>query len=307
MLRYLVQRLLLTALSLAGVIVLSFSLIHFVPGDPVDQMLGDQASAEDRHHLRHKLGLDLPVQEQFRSYIGGLFQFDFGKSLHSHESVAAEITRRLPATIELALTALLLALAWGLPLGILAAVRAHSFSDFAVNAVVIIGMSIPGAFLGPILVYFFAIQMDWFPVSDRGGLEHLTLPALSLAIPMGAVIARMSRASVIEVLEQDFIRTARAKGAGPLRLYAYHALRNALIPLITIVGLQLGGLLTGTVITETVFDWPGIGTLIFNSIQRRDYPVVQGCILFVACIYVLVNLLTDVCYSLADPKVRLHE
>jgi peptide/nickel transport system permease protein len=262
---------------------------------------------EDRQNLSHRLGLDQTLHQQFQNYISGLIRFDLGQSLTTREAVVTEIVSRLPATIELSVTALLLALAWGLPLGVLAAVRENRLSDWIVNLLVIAGMSLPGAFLGPALVYLFAIQLDWFPVSDRDGLEHLVLPAMSLALPLGAVIARMSRASVIEVLKQDFMRTARAKGAGPIRLYGLHALRNALIPLITIVGLQLGGLLTGTVITETVFDWPGIGTLIYNSIQRRDYPVVQGCILFIACIYVIVSFLTDIGYSLADPKVRLHE
>lgn len=305
MLNYWLQRLSLTLFSLFGVIVLTFLLIHFIPGDPVDQLLGEQASLEDRVQLRRELGLDQPLARQFKTYLVKVAHLDLGRSLVSRASVSKEIALRFPATVELSLAAMILALVWGIPLGLWAAVHVNSWRDRTANAVALMGMSVPGVFLGPALVYIFAVTLDWFPVSERGGLESLVLPALSLALPLGAVIARMTRTAVLDVLSQDFMRTARAKGAGPARLYFHHALRNALIPLVTIVGIQLGALLTGTVITETIFDWPGLGSLIFSAIQRRDYPMVQGCVLFVACIYVIINLTTDLCYSLVDPKVRL--
>jgi peptide/nickel transport system permease protein len=219
--------------------------------------------------------------------------------------VITEIEHRFPATIELSAASLFLALLWGLPLGVYSAVKQYSIEDNTAMSFGLIGMSVPGIFLGPALIYFFAMRLDWFPVSERGGLEHLVLPAVSLAIPLGAVILRMTRAAMLEVVREDYIRTARAKGLASGRIYFRHALRNALVPIVTIVGLQLGALLTGTVITETIFDWPGVGLLLYNSIQRRDYPMAQGCVLLVACTYVFVNLLTDLVYGLVNPKVRL--
>jgi peptide/nickel transport system permease protein len=286
------------------VITLSFFLIHLVPGDPVDFVLGEQADARDKANLRHELGLDLPLPRQFSAYLSWLTRLDLGRSLHSHSPVFHELAARFPATFELSLAALAFALLWGLPLGVWSAIKPYSLRDQGFSALSLIGMSVPGVFLGPALVYLFAMRLDLLPVSERGGFDHLILPALSLALPLGAVILRMTRASMLEVVNEDYIRTARAKGAGEETVFFKHALRNALVPIVTIVGLQLGSLLTGTVITETIFDWPGIGTLLFGSIQRRDYPMVQGCVLFIACIYVLVNLLTDLAYGLVNPKVR---
>jgi peptide/nickel transport system permease protein len=305
--RYILRRLALTLPSLFGVITLAFLLIHFVPGDPVDLMLGDRAPLSDKENLRHELGLDLPLAEQYAHHLGQVARFEFGRSLTSRETVGSEIAAYFPATLELALAAMILALLWGLPLGVWAAVKPRSPWGWSAEALGLIGMSIPGVFLGPALVYIFAIKLDLLPVSERGGLDHLILPATSLAIPLGAVILRMTRASVIEVLHEDFIRTARSKGLGDRAVHFKHALRNALIPIVTIVTLQLGALLTGTVITETIFDWPGIGTLLFGAIQRRDYPVVQACILTVATIYILVNFLGDVFYGVVNPRVRLAE
>ena len=307
MLRYTLRRIALTLPSLFGVITLAFLLIHFVPGDPVDLMLGDQSSTQDRDNLRRELGLDQPLITQYVQHLKQTFQFDFGRSLSSRESVGATLADYFPATVELALAALFLALLWGLPLGVWAAVKPRSLWGWAAEGLGLVGMSIPAVFLGPALVYIFAIQLDLFPVSERGGIEHLILPALSLAIPLGAVILRMTRASVTEVLHEDFIRTARSKGLNERKVYFKHALRNALIPIVTIVTLQLGALLTGTVITETIFDWPGIGTLLFGAIQRRDYPVIQACILMVATIYILVNLLGDLLYGVVNPRVRLAD
>lgn len=280
-------------------------LIHLVPGDPVDFVLGEQADARDKDNLRHELGLDQSLSHQYSSYLVRLVHLDYGRSLHSKAPVLTEIAERFPATVELTFAALCFALLWGLPLGVWSAVRPHSWWDAAGSTLGLLGMSVPGVFLGPALVYVFAMRLGWLPVSERGGLSHLILPAFSLALPLGAVILRMTRAAMLEVVNEDYIRTARAKGASETKIYFRHALRNALIPIVTIVGLQLGALLTGTVITETIFDWPGLGTLIYGSIQRRDYPMVQGCVLFVACIYVLINLLTDLAYGVVNPKVRM--
>lgn len=305
MLRYTLRRLAITLPSLLGVATLAFLLIHLVPGDPVDLMLGEQAATEDRENLRRELGLDKPLVEQYAQFLGQLSRFEFGRSLVSRESVGVEIRNHFPATLQLSLVALLLALLWGMPLGVQAAVRPHSFWGWFAEAMGLIGMSVPAVFLGPVLVYIFAIRLDLLPVSERDGFSSVILPALSLALPLGAVITRMTRASVREVLNEDFIRTARSKGLSESTVYFKHALRNALIPIVTVVSLQLGALLTGTVITETIFDWPGVGTLLFGAIQRRDYPVVQACILMVACIYVLVNLLGDIMYGVVNPRVRL--
>lgn len=304
MLAFTFRRFTLMLVSLLGVVTLSFLLLHFVPGDPVELMLGERAPAADKENLRRALGLNLPLGEQYVRYLRNLAEFDMGRSLTMRSPVATEIGKHFPATVELALSALLLAILWGLPAGVWAAVKAGGWRDRTANTVALLGMSVPGVFLGPILIYIFAVHLDWFPVSDRGSVAHLVLPAVSLALPMGAVILRMTRASVLDVLNEDYIRTARSKGLGDRVVYFKHALRNALIPIVTILGLQLGALLTGTVVTETIFDWPGIGSLIFTAIQRRDYPLVQGCVLFVAAIYVLVNLATDFAYGVVNPKVR---
>ena len=304
--RYTLRRLLLTLPSLAGVATLAFLMIHLVPGDPVDQLLGEQASYEDRQALQRELGLDQPLSVQFSRYVKQILTLEFGRSLVSNESVGREIARRFPATVELSLAALLLAVLWGLPIGVWAAVKPHSLWGWAAEVLGLLGMSVPAVFLGPALVYFFAIRLDWLPVSERGHIDHLILPAMSLALPLGAVILRMTRASVLEVLHEDFIRTARSKGLGERAIYFHHALRNALIPIVTVLTLQLGALLTGTVITETIFDWPGIGTLLFDAIQRRDYPVVQSCILIVAVIYILVNFLGDIMYGVVNPRARME-
>ena len=290
--------------SLAGVLSLSFLLLHMVPGDPIDLILGEQAAELDKQRLRHELGLDRPLLTQYIHYLSKLSTFDLGRSLRTRFPVYREIVDHFPATLELALASLSLALLWGLPLGVWSAVGAYTWRDRIATTISLLGMSIPGVFLGPLLIYIFAMVLEWLPVSDRGDLAHLILPSFSLALPLGAVITRMTRAAVLDVLREDFMRTARAKGVGDFALYFKHALRNALVPIVTIVGLQLGALLTGTVITETIFDWPGIGMLLFGAIQGRDYPLVQGCVLFVACIYVLVNLLTDLMYGVVNPRVR---
>lgn len=305
MLRFALTRFIGTLPVLIGVCVTTFLLVHLVPGDPVDLILGDQATAQDKQNLRHDLGLDLSLGQQFVRYATGVLTGNLGMSLQSREPVSQEIAARFPATFELTLAAMLLALLWGLPWGAWAGAKPRSKSDQMSMVAGLIAMSLPGIFLGPFLIYVFAVRLDLFPVSERGGLDHLFLPALSLAIPLGAVILRITRASMREVVNDDYIRTARSKGLSERAIYLRHALRNALMPVVTIVGIQTGAILTGTVITETIFDWPGIGSLLFNAIQRRDYPVIQGCVLLIATIYVVVNLLTDLTYGLVNPKVRL--
>lgn len=284
---------------------LTFFLIHLVPGDPVDIILGEQASSLDKDALRRHLGLDQSIPKQYADFLARTIHFDFGMSLHGRRVVSEAIFAHFPATIELTFAAMVMALIFGIPLGVWAAVQRYQWPDFIANFFSLLSMSTPGIFLGPSLIWIFALQLDWLPVSERGGINHLILPALSLAIPLSAVICRMTQMSMLEVTKEDYIRVARAKGLPPLVVYGKHALANALIPLITIVGLQTGALLTGTLITETIFDWPGIGSLLIQAIQNRDYPMVQGCVLLIALIYVSVNTLTDVAYSIANPKVRL--
>lgn len=305
MLTYVLRRLLLALPVLFGVSLLSFSLLHFVPGDPVDVMLGDQATVADKAALRHDLGLDRPFSEQLAGFYTGLFRFDLGRSLVSKRPVIDDIAARIPATLELTLIAMMIALVVGIPLGVLAAVYRHGPVERFALAYGLIGMSTPGFWLGPMLILLFAIKLDWLPVSERGGIESVILPALTLGFGLSAILAQVTRASMIEVVKEDYINVARAKGSSPARLWFKHALANAMMPIITIIGLQFGALLTGTVIVETIFDWPGLGTLLFQAIQSRNYPLVQGCVLFIAFTYVAVNLITDLAYAAANPKVRL--
>lgn len=302
---YLLRRLLTTLPVLAGVITITFLLIHFVPGDPIDIMLGDQASALDKQALRQELGLDRPMLAQYGSFWAGLVTLDLGRSMQSKRPVTEEIAERFPATVELTIAAMMLAALIGVPLGVIAAVRRRTWIDRLILFWGWIAMSTPGFFLGPMLILVFAIELDLLPVSERGGWDNLILPAVTLAWSLSSVLMQTTRASMIEVSREDYLNTARAKGASPFRVWFKHALGNALMPIITVLGLQFGALLTGTVIIETIYDWPGIGTLLFQGIQQRNYPVVQGCVLFIACVYVLVNVLTDFAYAVANPKVRL--
>jgi len=304
MLSYLAQRLAGAALVVFGVISIVFLLIHLIPGDPVEIMLGEAASATDREALRVALGLDQPVMFQFTHYLHGLLQFDLGTSLQSRRPVTDLLQERLPATLLLAgVTLVVTALA--LPLGMLAAVRRGSGWDGGAMAFSMLGVSIPNFWLGPLLILVFSLWLGWFPVSGREGVGSVVLPAVTLGTGLAAVLSRMVRSSMLEVLGEDYIRTARAKGLPPHRVILHHGLRNALLPVITLLGLQLGALLAGAVITETVFSWPGIGLLTIEAIQSRDYPVVQACVLLISVGYVLVNLLTDIAYAWADPRIRL--
>lgn len=306
MARYILHRLLLTVPVLLGVATLVFALIHLVPGDPAVSMLGEGASAEDVAALRQSLGLDAPLPVQFAAFLTGVLQGDLGTSLRTGHPVIADLGARLGATALLASAAMLVAAALALPLGIVAAMRRNTWVDHLAMTVALAGLSMPNFWLGPLLALIFGVQLAWLPISGRGtGVSvHIILPALTLGLGLAAILARMTRASLIEQLRELYVRAARARGVSARRAVLRHALRNGLIPVITIVGLQFGAVLTGTIITETIFAWPGLGRLLIQSIQFRDYPMVQGCLLLIATTYVLVNLATDLLYGFADPRIR---
>lgn len=301
----LLRRMISTAGVVLGVAVLVFLLIHLIPGDPVDVMLGESAQPADRTALRHALGLDQPVLTQLLNYLQRVFTLDLGQSLHSQRPITALLAERIPATAELAVVALGITLLLAVPLGLVAAAQRDTLWDQGAMTFSLLGVSIPNFWMGPLLILVFALWLGWFPVSGREGAGAVVLPALTLGTSLAAILARMIRSSVLEVLGEDYIRTAYAKGLSRRRVLLRHALPNALLPVITVLGLQLGTLLAGAVITETVFSWPGIGLLTIEAIQSRDYPVVQACVLLIALTYVVVNSLTDLLYAVIDPRIRL--
>ena len=303
---FLARRLALSIPVLLGVATLVFSLIHLIPGDPAQAMLGEAASQADIEALRQRLGLDRPLLAQYGRFLNGLVHGDLGTSLRTGEPVAQQIRLRVPATMELAAAAMVVALGIAIPLGVLAAVRRGTAIDAASMTLALTGISVPNFWLGPLLAIVFAVQLQWLPVSGRGTWAHLVLPAVSLGAGLAAILARMTRATLLEELREPYVQAARARGVSPARAVLAHALRNGLIPVVTLLGLQFGNVLTGAVITETVFAWPGIGRLLIQSIGFRDYPVVQGCILFIATTYVLVNLATDLAYGAVDPRIRFE-
>ena len=305
MARHLLHRLVLTLPALWLVLTMVFLLIHIVPGDPVEQMLGEGAAPGQVAQLRHTLGLDQPLLTQYGRYLGQILRGDLGQSFKFQAPVRRVIFERYPATLQLAFLALLVCAAIAIPAGVLAAYRRGSPGDHAVSVLTLLGLAVPNFALGPLLMILFSIQLGWLPVSGRGGLLSFILPAATLGAALAAILTRMVRSSMLEELSTDYVRTARAKGLSTSAVLVRHALRNALIPIITILGLQFGTLLAGTIVTETIFSWPGIGRLTVMAISSRDYPLLQGCILVIAFSYVLVNLLTDVFYSLIDPRVRL--
>jgi peptide/nickel transport system permease protein len=304
MLRFIARRLLLTIPVLLGVATLVFSLIHLVPGDPVQAMLGDSATPQDVADVRARLGLDKPLPVQYGAFLKNVSRGNLGISLRTNQPVTAAIAERMPATFELAFAAMAVATAIALPLGIVAAVRAGTLADYGATTLALIGISIPNFWLGPLMAIVFSISLGWLPVSGRGSAAHLILPAITLGAPLAAVLARMTRASVIEELRELYVLAARARGVSRLGAVVRHAFRNSLIPIVTVLGLQFGAVLTGAVITETIFAWPGVGRLLIQSINFRDYPMVQGCILLIAVTYVAMNLLTDLVYGLLDPRIR---
>lgn len=306
-LSYIISRLSSALLVVMGVVCMVFMLIHMVPGDPVEVMLGESAQPADRSALRASLGLDLPLQQQLLNYIKGLASLDLGTSLHSQRPIADILAERVPATLELAIYSLLFAMLLAIPLGITAALKKDSAADFGAMGFSMLGVSIPNFWMGPILILIFSLWLGLTPVSGRSGFSSAILPTITLGTALAAILARMVRSSLLEVLNEDFVRTARAKGLPEGRVVWRHAMRNAWLPIITLLGLQLGALLGGAVITETVFSWPGIGSLLVESIQKRDYPVVQGCVLLISLAYVVVNTATDLLYAAIDPRIRLGD
>lgn len=306
MLRYLIRRVLLTVPVMLGVATLVFSLIHLVPGDPAQAMLGDGASPQDIAELRTSLGLDQPLLEQYGSFLRHAIAGDLGRSFRTGQPVTSMILERMPATAELALAAMIVAIVLAIPLGVIAAVWRGTAADYGAMTFALAGVSIPNFWLGPLLAIVFAVELGWLPVSGRGTLAHLILPAISLGLALSAILARMTRASLLDELDEVYVRAARARGVSKIVAITAHALRNSMVPLLTIIALQFGAVLTGAVITETIFAWPGIGRLLIQSIGFRDYPMVQGCILLIAVTYVTVNLVTDLMYGVLDPRIRLE-
>jgi ABC-type dipeptide/oligopeptide/nickel transport system permease component len=305
MLSYLTRRLLLTIPVLLGVATLVFALIHFIPGDPAQAMLGEGAAPEDVAQLRARLGLDRPLLVQYASFLQGLVRGDLGVSLRNNQPVTQQILERMPATAELAVASMSVAVLIALPLGIIAAVWRGTSIDFGAMTLSLVGISVPNFWLGPLLAMVFSVELGWLPVGGRGTPAHLVLPSLTLGAALAAILARMTRASLLEELREPYVLAARAKGVSRTRAVLHHALRNSLIPIVTILGLQFGVVLTGAVITETIFAWPGIGRLLIQSISFRDYPLVQGCVLLIAVTYVGVNLITDLTYGFLDPRIRV--
>ena len=305
MLRYVVRRLLLTIPVLLGVATLVFALIHFIPGDPAQAILGEGATQEEVAQLRARLGLDRPLLVQYATFLTGVAHGDLGESLRNGKPVTQQILVRMPATAELAMASMAVAVLVALPLGIIAAVWKGTWIDHGATTLSLVGISIPNFWLGPLLAIVFAVQLGWLPVGGRGTPAHLVLPAVTLGAALAAILARMTRASLLEELGEPYVVAARAKGVSRARAVLHHAFRNSLIPIVTILGLQFGVVLTGAVITETIFAWPGIGRLLIQSIGFRDYPTVQGCVLLIAVTYVGVNLITDLTYGFLDPRIRV--
>jgi len=303
---YLAHRVMALVPVALGVATLVFLLIHLVPGDPVVAMLGDDAPAADVLAMRHQLGLDRPLWYQYAAFLGGLARGDLGESISMRVPVSRLIAERYPATLELAGAGLLIAIILALPLGVVAGADPGGKGDLAAMGFAILGISIPQIYLGPLLMIVFSLDLGWLPLTGRGGLAHLILPAVTLGLSLAAILARMLRQSLVSIRTADYMRTARGKGLGPLAALLRHGLRNALTAVITVLGLEAGALLTGSIVTEMIFSWPGLGRLLIAAITARDYPLVEGCVLTFALSYVVVNVLTDVAYGVADPRIRLR-
>jgi ABC-type dipeptide/oligopeptide/nickel transport system permease component len=304
MFRFLLTRVLFTLPVVWLVVSIVFLLIHLVPGDPIQQMLGESAAAADIQAARHAYGLDLPMSRQYLNYWKGVLHGDLGQSLRFNQNVGSLIAERYPFTLKLTLASLLVALALSIPAGVRSARRRNHWDDRAISFASLLGLSFPNFALGPVLILFFAVNLGILPVSGSGTVAHLVLPAITMGGALAAILTRMVRTSMLEELGQDYIRTARAKGL-PERTVVYrHALRNAMIPVLTVIGLQFGALLAGAIVTETIFSWPGIGRLTVQAINTRDYYLVQGCILAIGLTYVAVNFLTDLLYSAFNPRIR---
>ena len=298
------RRLVLLVPTVLGVATLVFAFLHLIPGDPVDIMLGEAAAPADVAALRHDLGLDRPLPAQYGRFLARAARGDLGRSITFRAPVTSLIAARYPATLQLAAAALVLALGLALPLGVAAAVRPGSAVDRLARLASLAGVCLPSFWLGPLLILVFSLELGWLPVSGRATPASVVLPALTLGLGMAAILVRLTRASMLAALREDYVRTARAKGAPEWRVLAVHALRNALLPVTTVAGLQAGALLTGAIITETIFAWPGLGRLVVQAIDARDYPLVQGCVLAIGVTYVAVNTATDLLHRAIDPRLR---
>jgi len=302
---YLVRRLLALVPVALGVATLTFAIIHLVPGDPVVAMLGETAAPADIVGMRRQLGLDRPLLAQYAAYLGDLAVGNLGESISYRKPVARLIAERYPATIELAAAGMLVAVLLAFPLGLIAGSNPGGAGDLSAMGFAIVGISVPHIYLGPLLMILFSLDLRWLPLTGRGGLGHLLLPAVTLGTGLAAILARILRQSLIRVRESDYMRTALSKGLSARAALIRHGLKNALTSVVTIIGLQVGALLSGTLITEIIFSWPGIGRLLISAIGARDYPVVEGCVLTFAMTYVVVNMATDLAYAIVDPRVRI--
>ena len=305
MTRELLRRLVALVPVALGVATLTFALIHLVPGDPVSAMLGDYAAPADLNRLRHDLKLDLPLWQQYGDFLLDLVHGNLGQSISRHAPVSRLIRERYPATLELASAGLLVAIAIALPLGIVAGADAGGPGDLGAMGFAILGVSVPHLYLGPLLMIVFSLDLGWLPLTGRGGFAHLVLPAVTMGTALAAILARMLRQSLVLVIGADYMRTARGKGLSEHAALIRHGLRNALTPVITLLGLEAGALLTGSIVTEMIFSWPGLGRLLMTAINNRDYPLVEGCVLTFALSYVVVNMITDLAYGAVDPRIRL--
>ena len=304
MARYFLTRILYTLPVVWLVVSLVFLLIHLVPGDPILQMLGEGVPAADLQAARHAYGLDLPLGQQYLNYWKGVLHGNLGSSLRYNQSVSKLLVQRYPYTLQLTLAALLVAVLLSIPAGVRSARRRNDWDDRTISVVSLFGLSFPNFALGPILILLFSIKLGLLPVSGSGSFANLVLPAMTMGSALAAILTRMVRTSMLEELSQDYVRTARAKGLSERTVVYRHALRNAMIPVITVLGLQFGALLAGAIVTEKIFSWPGIGRLTIDAISNRDYYVVQGCILAIGLTYVAVNFMTDLVYSILNPRIR---
>jgi len=305
MLRYSFRRIMVLLPTVWGALTLIFLLRPLIPGDPVDFMLGETARQADRDIIRKEFHLDKSIGEQYALFLRNAAVGDLGRSIHTRRPVMEMIAERFPATFELALGAMAVALFLAFPVGVVSAVKKDSVIDSGSRLFAILGVAMPNFWLGPLLIIVFSIYLGWFPVAGRGGFASLVLPSITLGTAMCAILTRMTRSTMVEVLGEEYITTARAKGLGEFLVLVKHALRNALIPLITIMGLQFGGLLAGSIITETVFSWPGMGALLISAIQSRDFPLLQGLIAVICVCYIVINLIADLLYAIAAPNIRL--
>lgn len=305
MLIYVLRRLLQMIPVMLGVTIVVFLIMQLVPGDPARMLAGEGASPDQIAAIRESLGLNKPLIQQYFTYLSHVVQGDLGKSIVTNSPVLEEILVRLPTTVELAVASILVAVTLGLLAGIVSATKQNSWADMSIMVVALIGVSMPSFWMGLMLMYYFSVELGWFPVAGWGSMAHVVLPAITLGSGGAAIIARMTRASMLEVIRQDYIRTARAKGVSEFKIIFKHALKNALIPIITVVGLQFGALLGGTVLTESVFAINGVGQLIINAIRTRDLPMVQGTVLMISIIFMLVNMGVDILYRAVNKRVDL--